>query len=80
MSNRLRALRESAGLKQKDLAGISGISQATISRIERDSPAPSAAVAIALARALKLSVEEIFGPELSEETPSAPHDDTGEAA
>lgn len=56
----LKAAREAASLDQDGLATISGVSQATISRIERGQ-VPGTAVALRLSRALGLSVEALFG-------------------
>ena len=61
MTNNLRTVRKAAGLKQEELAARSGISQGTISRIERGSHAPSVDTALALARALGTTVEHLFG-------------------
>lgn len=61
MTNNLRTVRKAAGLEQEELAARSGISQGTISRIERGSPAPSVDTALALARALGTTVEHLFG-------------------
>lgn len=70
MSNNLRVARKAAGLEQEELASRSGISQGTISRIERGSPAPSVETALALARALGLTVEDLFAA--SEAAPDGP--------
>jgi putative transcriptional regulator len=69
MTNNLRAARKAANLEQEELAALSGISQGTISRIERGSPAPSVDTALALARALGTTVEHIFGSDTQEVAP-----------
>lgn len=56
----LKAAREAAKLDQDGLAERSGVSQATISRIERGQ-VPGTAVALRLSRALNVSVEDLFG-------------------
>lgn len=56
----LKAARVAAGLDQDDLAERSGVSQATISRVEAGQ-APTTATALRLARALDETVEALFG-------------------
>jgi putative transcriptional regulator len=49
-----------AGLTQGDLAAIVGASRETISSVERGESIPSVTLALAIARALDVSVEELF--------------------
>ena len=66
----LHRARVAAGLDQETLAGLSGVSQPTISRIE-GGQAPSTATALRIARALNVPVEELFG-HLAPTAPSEP--------
>lgn len=59
--NRVKALRAAQGWSQAELAQRAGISRAGVSAIEADRLVPSVAAALALARVLQSSVEEIFG-------------------
>jgi transcriptional regulator with XRE-family HTH domain len=74
-ADRVKGARKSAGLTQKQLAGISGLSQTTISDIERGRNETSADV-VALARALGVLAEWLAdgkGPRtLSEATGQPP--------
>jgi putative transcriptional regulator len=56
----LRGSRVLAGLSQGDLAAIVGTSRETISSVERGASIPSVTLALALARALDSTVEELF--------------------
>jgi putative transcriptional regulator len=56
----MRSARLWAGLTQSDLAAIVGASRETISSIERGESIPSVTLALAIARALDVSVEELF--------------------
>ncbi|MFL5964828.1 MAG: helix-turn-helix transcriptional regulator [Gaiellaceae bacterium] len=56
----LRNARVWAGLTQRDLAAIVGTSRETISSIERNQSIPSVTLALAMARALDVTVEELF--------------------
>lgn len=61
----LKRIRTARGMSQSDLAHAAGIKQATISRIENGVNNPSMAVAEEIAKALNVSVVELFGlPEL----------------
>lgn len=61
MKNKLRQLREDAGLSQHQLAIKSGVGKTTISSIEIGQTSnPSVSVAFRLSRALRVSIEEIF--------------------
>ena len=56
----MRDARFFAGFTQGDLATIVGTSRDTISSIERGRSIPSVTLALALARALGVTVEELF--------------------
>ena len=60
LRNRLKALRAARGLTQADLAALVGVSRKTINTVENDVFTPSTFLALSLAEALKLRVEEIF--------------------
>ncbi len=59
---RLRLARVARGFSQQQLAGMAGVSRQAVSAIESGLSDPSLRVALALARALGLTVEEVFGP------------------
>jgi putative transcriptional regulator len=56
----LREYRQAAGLTQADLAGMVSVSRKTINTIENGVFAPTAALALKLARALECRVEDLF--------------------
>jgi len=58
--NRVREARDAKGWTQAELAARVAVSRKTINTIENRVFAPSAALAIKLAQALGLSVEELF--------------------
>lgn len=60
VQNNLRAARSRAGLSQQDLAVAAGVTRQTISALESGLNAPSAAVALRIARALECRVEDVF--------------------
>lgn len=59
---RLRVARQARGLSQQQLAGMAGVTRQALSAVEAGHSDPSLRVALSLARALGLSVEEVFGP------------------
>jgi molybdate-binding protein/DNA-binding XRE family transcriptional regulator len=59
---RLRLARQARGLSQQQLAGMAGVSRQAVSAVESGNCDPSLRVALALAQALGLTVEEVFGP------------------
>lgn len=61
--NRLKELRMKALLSQRQLAERSGLSQWTVCKIEHDHRVPHLINAHLLARALSVSIEDIFFPE-----------------
>src|ERR1700761_1527247 len=54
----LRIARQTRGFSQQQLAGMAGVSRQAVSAVESGHSDPSLRVALALARALGLSVEE----------------------
>jgi putative molybdopterin biosynthesis protein len=58
----LRALRQARGYSQQQLAGMAGVSRQAVSAVEAGHSDPSLRVALALASALGVTVEELFGP------------------
>lgn len=70
LKNRLKAARVARGWSQDELARRSGLSRSGVSAIEIERLVPSAAAALALARALECRVEDLF--QLDEEAATAP--------
>lgn len=60
MRNDVRALRSAAGLSQRELAEVVGVSRQTINSVETGRYVPSLPLAIAIARHFERPVEEIF--------------------
>ena len=60
LANRIKAEREKAELTQAALAELVGVSRKTINTVENGVFTPSATLAIKLAQALGLSVEQLF--------------------
>ena len=60
IENRLREKRQSAGLSQKQLADMAGITRQAVSAVEANQYSPATSVALQLARALRCRVEELF--------------------
>jgi putative molybdopterin biosynthesis protein len=63
---RLRLARQARGFSQQQLAGMAGVSRQAVSAVESGLSDPSLRVALALGRALGLSVEDLFGPAIPE--------------
>jgi putative molybdopterin biosynthesis protein len=63
---RLRLARQARGFSQLQLAGMAGVSRQAVSAVEAGLSDPSLRVALALSRALGLTVEELFGPAIAE--------------
>jgi molybdate-binding protein/DNA-binding XRE family transcriptional regulator len=59
---RLRLARQARGLSQQQLAGVAGVTRQAVSAVESGHSDPSLRVALGLARALGVTVEELFGP------------------
>ena len=60
MRNKVKALREKAGLSQAELAAAVGVSRQTINSIERERYLPSLPLAFDLARFFGTMIEEVF--------------------
>src|SRR5579875_3468509 len=58
---RLRVARQARGFSQQQLAGMAGVSRQAVSAVEAGVSDPSLRVALALAQALGMTVEELFG-------------------
>ncbi len=58
--NRLREVRTARGLTQTELAERIGVSRKTVNTVENGIFVPSTLLALALARELKVKVEDIF--------------------
>ena len=75
----LRLARQARGFSQQQLAGMAGVSRQAVSAVESGLSDPSLRVALALARALGMTVEEVFGPAIPASPvtarPVAPLDD-----
>ena len=68
---KLRFARQARGYSQQQLAGMAGVSRQAVSAVESGQSDPSLRVAIALAQALGMTVEELFGAEGAIEAVSA---------
>jgi putative transcriptional regulator len=60
LANRIKAEREKAALTQAALAELVGVSRKTINTVENGVFTPSATLAIKLAQALNVPVEQLF--------------------
>ncbi|MEC4893634.1 MAG: substrate-binding domain-containing protein [Oscillatoria sp. PMC 1051.18] len=60
LRNNIKQIRSRLGLSQQDLAQIAGVSRQAISGVESGQYAPSATVALRLAKALGCRVEDLF--------------------
>jgi putative transcriptional regulator len=60
LANRIKTEREKASLTQAALAELVGVSRKTINTVENGVFTPSATLAIKMAQALGLSVEQLF--------------------
>lgn len=60
LANSLKALRSAAGLTQAELADEVGVSRKTINTVENGVFVPSTILALKLATALGVTVEQIF--------------------
>ncbi|MBO4997804.1 MAG: helix-turn-helix transcriptional regulator [Lachnospira sp.] len=58
--NHLKELRASLGLNQQQMGALVGTSRQTISQIERGDYSPSVTLALKLAKAGGIAVEELF--------------------
>lgn len=60
LGNRLKEIRTAKGLTQTDLAALVGVSRKTINTVENSVFVPSTILALALAKTLNATVEELF--------------------
>lgn len=60
LAERMKYLRESRSLTQKDLAELAGISQATIAHIEKETKDPSVETLEKIAKALDIHIATLF--------------------
>jgi putative transcriptional regulator len=60
LANRLKDLRSELGLTQAELAEKVGVTRKTVNTVENGVFTPSATLAIKLARALNVPVEQLF--------------------
>ncbi|GLY12515.1 helix-turn-helix transcriptional regulator [Pseudobacillus badius] len=60
MRNRIRELRKSAKLSQKELAKLCSVSRQTINAIENDKYDPTLQLAFSIAAVLNTTVDELF--------------------
>jgi molybdate-binding protein/DNA-binding XRE family transcriptional regulator len=67
MKSSIRLVRRGRGLSQEELARLAGISRQSVNAIEAGRTDPSTSVALALSRALRCSVEELFSGEPAQE-------------
>ncbi|GAB6194735.1 helix-turn-helix transcriptional regulator [Lysobacter xanthus] len=60
LTNRLKQLRQDAGITQQDLADAAGITRQTVIAIEGEKYSPSLEVAFLIAEALGTGIDAIF--------------------
>jgi putative transcriptional regulator len=60
LGSRLKEARQAAGLTQAELADKAGVSRKTINTVENGVFVPSTILALGLARALDVKVEDLF--------------------
>jgi putative transcriptional regulator len=60
LASRLKEARTAAGLTQADLAERAGVSRKTVNTVENGVFIPSTVLALSLARALGVTVDELF--------------------
>lgn len=63
MDNRLRALREEAGLSQAECAAALGVSRQTVISIEKGHFDPRLSLAFRIGRLFSVPVDEVFLPD-----------------
>ena len=61
LGNKIKKRREELGLSQTELAEMTNISQPGISRLEKGRYVPSSPVIVVLAKALRMSTDELLG-------------------
>jgi putative transcriptional regulator len=60
MHNRLREMREKAGMTQEELAARAGVSRQTIISLEKGKYNPSITLAYSLSKVFNMSIEDLF--------------------
>ncbi|WP_347345917.1 helix-turn-helix transcriptional regulator [Microbacterium sp.] len=60
VTNRIRLVREAAGMTQADLAGRVGVTRQTLIAIEQGRYSPTLELAFQLARVFRVSIDELF--------------------
>lgn len=70
--NALQRTRHVRGLSQGELAAAVGVSRQTVSSIENRRTVPSVRLALAIAKALHATVEDLFGNDTAAVTRTAP--------
>jgi putative transcriptional regulator len=60
LGNRLKEVRTKKGLTQTELAQLVGVSRKTINTVENSVFVPSTILALALARTLRTTVDQLF--------------------
>lgn len=60
MHNRLREMRERAGMTQEELAAHVGVSRQTIISLEKSKYNPSITLAYSLSKVFNMSIEDLF--------------------
>lgn len=63
MNNSVKALRQSRGLTQQELADYLSVSRQTVNAIETGKYDPSLSLAFSMAKLFELKVEDLFFPE-----------------
>ena len=60
VTNRIRALREAAGITQAELARLIGVTRQTVIAIEQERYSPTLELAFQIARVFDLSLDDVF--------------------
>ena len=60
LTNRLKQLRQDAGMTQQDLADAAGVTRQTVIAIEGEKYSPSLEVAFLIAEALDTGIDDVF--------------------
>src|SRR5918998_2104586 len=74
LGGRVRALRQGRGLTLEELAGLSGVSRAMISKLERGEKNPTLVVAAKLAEGLGVTLSQLAGMEERREVVVVPRE------
>ena len=60
VTNRIRALREAAGITQAELARLIGVTRQTVIAIEQERYSPTLELAFQIARVFGLGLDDVF--------------------